>query len=122
MESTRAIPACCNPYEDYHGGSGTGTVHACTIPVPISTSKYFLSSAEGMRIRSCLNAAFYSGTARDASVFSQVGEDGIIQAAFQCMGTTSKYFVEFGVEDGSQCSTRLLRERHGWTGRWVSGR
>ena len=52
----------------------------------------------------------------------QVGEDGIIAAAFECIGTADKYFVEFGVEDGSQCSTRLLREKGGWTGLMMDGR
>ena len=52
---------------------------------------------------------------------SQVGEDGIIAAAFACIGTTDKYFVEFGVEDGRQCTTRLLRERQGWTGLMMDG-
>ena len=46
----------------------------------------------------------------------QNGEDGIIQAAYDCMGTVDKTFVEFGVENGMECNTRLLREKHGWTG------
>jgi len=48
-----------------------------------------------------------------------MGEDGIIEAAFRCLQTTDKYYVEFGVEDGSECTTRLLRERKGWTGKFV---
>ena len=51
-----------------------------------------------------------------------MGEDGIIASAFACIGTTNKYFVEFGVEDGKQCTTRLLRERGGWTGLMMDGR
>jgi hypothetical protein len=43
-------------------------------------------------------------------VFSQNGEDGILAALFGRLGTTSRAFVEFGVEDGAECNTRLLRE------------
>ena len=33
-------------------------------------------------------------------VFSQTIEDGIIQGIFENIGTTNKYFVEFGAWDG----------------------
>ncbi|HPQ82275.1 MAG TPA: hypothetical protein PL191_00865, partial [Candidatus Saccharimonas sp.] len=47
-------------------------------------------------------------------VFSQNGEDGIIEEIFRRIGTDSKYSVEFGVEDGSECNTRFLIEQRGW--------
>jgi hypothetical protein len=46
---------------------------------------------------------------------SQNGEDGILEALFAAIGATNRFFVEFGVEDGSVCNTRRLRER-GWSG------
>lgn len=49
-------------------------------------------------------------------VYSQNGEDGIIEKIFELIGVDSAYFVEFGVEDGRECNTRYLREKYGWTG------
>jgi GNAT superfamily N-acetyltransferase len=52
---------------------------------------------------------------------SQNGEDGIVRAIFARIGHGSRYYVEFGVEDGRQCNTRHLREAHGWTGLLMDG-
>jgi len=50
--------------------------------------------------------------------FSQNGEDGIIEQIFKRIGTTNKYFVEFGVEDGTETnSTYLLHQQ--WNGLWI---
>ena len=54
----------------------------------------------------------------EARIYSQNGEDGIIETIFQKIGTTNQYFVEFGVEDGGECNTRYLRES-GWNGLWM---
>ena len=52
------------------------------------------------------------------TVFSQYGEDGIIHEIFKRIGTTNKYFIEFGGNDGSyNNSTNLLL--NGWTGLWI---
>jgi hypothetical protein len=51
-------------------------------------------------------------------VYSQHDEDGIIQEIFRRVGTTSRAFVEFGVETGAECNTtKLLIE--GWRGLWI---
>ncbi len=53
-------------------------------------------------------------------VFSQNGEDGIIQEIFNRIGVTNKYFIEFGVENGLECnSTNLLYKQ--WQGLWIEG-
>ena len=51
-------------------------------------------------------------------VYSQSDEDGIIQEIFKRIGTTSRTFIEFGVETGVECnSVKLLVE--GWSGLWI---
>jgi len=54
-------------------------------------------------------------------VYSQNGEDGIIQEIFSRIGTTNQIFVEIGIETGEECNTRNLLEEHQWQGVWVEG-
>jgi hypothetical protein len=54
-------------------------------------------------------------------VVSQNGEDGIIQEIFRRIGTTDKFFVEFGIQNGQECNTRNLLEHYGWSGVWMEG-
>ena len=53
--------------------------------------------------------------------YSQNGEDGIINAIFAMIGTTNKYYVEFGVENGIECNTRYLFTHKGWNGLLMDG-
>lgn len=53
-------------------------------------------------------------------VYSQNDEDGIIAEIFKRIGTTSKTFVEFGVERGVECNTLWLLTQ-GWSGLWLEG-
>jgi hypothetical protein len=48
-------------------------------------------------------------------VYSQNGEDGVIEAIFARLGTTNKFFVELGCRDGTRCNGAYLIEE-GWTG------
>jgi len=52
--------------------------------------------------------------------FSQYGEDGIIQEIFNRIGTTNKYFIEFGVENGLECNSLNLLYKQ-WQGLWIEG-
>ena len=51
-------------------------------------------------------------------VFSQNGEDGIIDEIFKRIGTTNRTFVEFGVGDGLETNTTNLLVK-GWRGGWI---
>lgn len=53
-------------------------------------------------------------------VFSQNGEDGIISEIFHRIGTDSKVFVEFGVQNGMECNSHYLLFK-GWNGLWIEG-
>ena len=54
-------------------------------------------------------------------VFSQDGEDGIIQSLVSRIPIASKVFVEFGVENYTQCNTRFLVENDYWSGLVIDG-
>ena len=57
-------------------------------------------------------------TRYERRIDSQNGEDGIIEAIFAKVGTTNKYFVEFGSGNLSECNTRYLA-RGRWKGLWM---
>ncbi|MBN1363965.1 MAG: FkbM family methyltransferase [Syntrophaceae bacterium] len=52
----------------------------------------------------------------EKKIYSQNGEDGIIETIFDRIGTTNKFFVEFGCGNGEECNTRYLKEHKGWKG------
>jgi hypothetical protein len=51
----------------------------------------------------------------ERKVYSQNGEDGVLEAIFAAIGTTNRYFVEFGCGDTMECNCRRLLEQ-GWRG------
>lgn len=54
-------------------------------------------------------------------IFSQNGEDGVLQSIFHHIGVKHREYVEFGTEDGSECNTRYWREVYNWTGLLMDG-
>ncbi|KYC39548.1 NADH dehydrogenase [Scytonema hofmannii PCC 7110] len=54
-------------------------------------------------------------------VFSQWGEDGIIQFLINNVEIENKIFVEFGVEDYLQANTRFLLVNNNWAGLVIDG-
>lgn len=55
-----------------------------------------------------------------SQVYSQNCEDGYIAEIFSRIGSKDRTFLEIGIEDGTQNTTRFLLES-GWTGVWVEG-
>ena len=53
-------------------------------------------------------------------VYSQNDEDGIIHEIFKRIGTTTKEFIEFGVQNGLESNCHLLLFE-GWKGLWIEG-
>ena len=54
-------------------------------------------------------------------VFSQWGEDGIIQYLTQNIEIKNKTFIEFGVEDFFESNCRFLLQKDNWTGFVIDG-
>jgi len=59
--------------------------------------------------------------AYERKVYSQNGEDGILREIIRRIGSGSRYFVEFGVEDGIECNTAFLSRAFGWSGLLIEG-
>lgn len=60
----------------------------------------------------------------EKKVFSQNGEDGITEKLIEIIyqgDNENKCFVEFGVQDGKECNTRILREKYNWNGLQMDG-
>ncbi len=58
---------------------------------------------------------------KESRTYSQNGEDGLIDFLFSRIEAPSKRFVEIGIEDGTECNTRLLSCAKGWTGLVIEG-
>jgi len=54
-------------------------------------------------------------------VFSQFGDDGIIQYLVRSVGPVPATFIEFGVEDYRESNTRLLLVKDNWRGLVMDG-
>lgn len=57
----------------------------------------------------------------ERKVFSQQGEDGILEEIFRRIGETNRHFVEFGVETGVECNAARLARECGWSGLFMEG-
>lgn len=75
------------------------------------------------RILAALNrdASYQSLEGYSFKVFSQWGEDGIIQLLAESVNIKNRTFIEFGVEDFSESNCRFLLMKDNWRGFVVDG-
>jgi hypothetical protein len=52
----------------------------------------------------------------EVRVYSQHGEDGILEELFRRLDVSQGYFVEFGIGDGKECNCAKLAREDGWSG------
>ncbi len=57
----------------------------------------------------------------EKKVLSQRGQDGILEMIFDKIGTTNKFFVEFGIHL-REGNTLYLKSAKGWNGLWMDGK
>ena len=60
----------------------------------------------------------------EKKIYSQNGEDGITVKLLEMLygnDRCGKYYVEFGVESGVECNTRILRDLYSWNGLQMDG-
>lgn len=55
----------------------------------------------------------------ETRVFSQNGEDGILEMLFSRLPRSNEYFVEFGSSDGTECNCAYLAKSKGWSGLFI---
>jgi hypothetical protein len=75
------------------------------------------------RIETAQSLANPSSTLQDHEfqVFSQWGEDGILQFLLSKVEIANPVFVEFGVENYTECNTRFLLQNNRWAGLILDG-
>lgn len=89
---------------------------------PLTESEHRLALAIGRMEARTVRSATYNDI-RDAEfrVFSQWGEDGIIQYLIAHVSIDRPVFVEFGVESYRESNTRFLLENDHWEGLILDG-
>lgn len=75
------------------------------------------------RILAGLNSSKTSKQLQDYEfkVFSQWGEDGILQKLIECVDISNRTFIEFGVEDFYESNCRYLLMNNNWSGFVMDG-
>ena len=99
-------------------------LHARSLDTLARLATVFHKSACETQLRELLREPRYANPRRlehyAFKIFSQNGEDGMLQEILRRIGTTNKRFVEFGVQDGLECNTHFLLHS-GWDGLWIEG-
>lgn len=79
-----------------------------------------------LQAKEILNSNWFNNNVSELSeyefkVFSQWGEDGIIQYLISKIEIKNKFFIEFGVENYTESNTRFLIKNNNWSGLVIDG-
>jgi hypothetical protein len=100
------------------GTAATATVQAASLRQDIDGLRAQMGGIESRSVAALAD----DGIARaEFKVFSQFGEDGIVQFLAQRVPIETDTFVEFGVEDYSESNTRFLLVHDNWRGLVIDG-
>jgi len=89
-----------------------------SIAVSIDKIRQSLGRIESRQLSSCLRPDF---NYYEFQVYSQWGEDGLIQYLINKIEVTNKIFIEFGVEKYTESNTRYLLTNNNWSGLIIDG-
>jgi hypothetical protein len=84
------------------------------------TSKVLINQGKVLAERNAIKDIRHLEEA-EFQVFSQRGEDGILQYIISRIGIPDKTFIEFGVEDYTESTTRFLLINDNWSGLVIDG-
>jgi hypothetical protein len=97
------------------------------VPRAIETHDLRLRALAGMQSRTMYPELLVDGdfpsiiNRYESSVYSQHGEDGILLFIFSKIGVTNRKFIEFGVEDGTECNAANLAINFHFNGLLMDG-
>jgi hypothetical protein len=93
-------------------------VQLSTLPERIEDLQQAVGRLEMRQLRSLNSDDIH---ANEFKVFSQNGEDGIIQFLLSRVPIERKIFVEFGIGSYNECNTRFLIKNNNWKGLVIDG-
>ena len=100
------------------GTAATATVQAASLRHDLDNLRVQLGGAESRSVAALGDDQIARA---EFKVFSQFGEDGIVQFLVQRVPIEDDVFVEFGVEDYSESNTRFLLVHDNWRGLVIDG-
>jgi hypothetical protein len=89
-----------------------------SLPIKISKIQEALGRIESRQVTNLLSSQINDS---EFKVYSQWGEDGIIQYLLKHVAIENKTFVEFGVENYLEANTRFLLVNNNWAGLIMDG-
>ena len=100
-----------------------GTKNILKLPVRIRVNFDEIKMNQGLLLAEmmCSKNTYSSLKDVEFQIFSQFGDDGIIQYLTRHIKCEHKTFIEFGVEDFIESNTRFLMQKDNWSGFVMDG-